>query len=295
MSEYKITCCSTIDLPEEFLTERGIPCVPYHFEMDGTDYEDDFGKSMSSEEFYARIDAGSMPVTSQVNVEEYINFLTPFLDEGYDVLHFAMSSGISGSANSAMIARDELAEKYPDRKIFVVDTLCVCSGYGLLMHEAWKLKEQGMSIDDLAKWAEENKRKSHHWFYSTNLTHYWRGGRVSRASAVVGTLLNIIPILNVNFEGKLIPREKLRGKKAVTKKMFENMKAHAVDGTAYSGKCYIAHSACFDDARALADMIEAEFENLDGGVEISNIGKVIGAHTGPGTVALFFWGDERVD
>ena len=295
MAEFKITCCSTVDMPAEYLQIRDIPYLYYHFEMDGVEYPDDLGETMPFSEFYARIDAGSMPVTSQVNVKAYLNLFESFLENGIDVIHLAMSSGISGSANSARIAQEELRPKYPDRKLYVVDTLCVCAGYGLLIDTVWTMKEKGATIDEVHEWAEANKLNSHHWFYAANLTHLWRGGRVSRASAVVGSLLKIIPLLNVSYEGKLIPREKIRGKKHVINAIFEKMKTHARDGKNYNGKCMIAHSAVPDEAETLAAMVRAEFKRLDGEVQITSIGKVIGSHTGPGTVALFFWGDKRVD
>lgn len=295
MSEFKITCCSTIDMPADFLQTRNIPCLPYHFEMDGVDYPDDLGETMSFADFYARMDEGSMPVTSQINMETYINFFETFLAAGVDVLHFAMSSGITGSVNSARMAQAELQQKYPDRRLHIVDTLCTCSGYGLFMDTVWTMREGGASMDEIRDFAEENKTLVQHWFFAENLTHFWRGGRVSRASAVVGSLLRIIPLLNVNLEGKLIPREKIRGKKHVINATFEKMKAHARDGANYNGKCFIAHAARPEDAEALAALIRAEFKHLDGDVQITSIGKVVGSHTGSGTIALFFWGDRRAD
>lgn len=293
MSEYVLSCCSTADMPRSWFEERHIPFACFHFTMDGVQYADDLGKSMSFEEFYRRVGAGAMPTTSQVNVEEYIAFFEPFLAAGKDVLHLTLSSGISGSFNSASIAAKELEEKYPNNKVYVVDSLAASSGFGLLMDLAADRRDQGMSLEELRQWVLDNRLNIHHWFFSTNLTHYKRGGRISAAAAVAGTLLNICPLLNVNDEGKLIIRQKVRGKRNVIKEIVEKMKEHAEGGTQYSGKCFISNSASMEDARAVADLVEAAFPKLDGKVMINSIGTVIGSHTGPGTVALFFVGDKR--
>lgn len=294
MTNYKLTCSSTADLPETYLRSKDIPYICYHFEMDGKVYPDDLGQSISFKEFYDRIDAGSMPVTSMINVDEFTKFFEAYLAAGLDVLHIEMSSGISGTYNSARIAREELLAKYPDRKICLVDSLGASAGFGLMVDTAWDMREKGTSIDEVYAWLEENKLNLHHWFFSTDLKHYKRGGRISAASAAFGTLLNICPLMNMDNEGHLIPRAKIRGKKHVIQEIVSKMREHAQNGTAYSGKCFISHSACLDDAKQVAELIETEFKNLNGKVSLSSIGTVIGAHTGPGTVALFFWGDKRI-
>lgn len=293
MKEYVLSCCSTADMPRSWFEERNIPFACFHFTMDGVQYDDDLGKSMSFEEFYRRVGAGAMPTTSQVNVNQYVEFFRPFLAAGKDVLHLTLSSGISGSYNSACIAAQELEEQYPDNKVYVVDSLAASSGFGLLMDLAADRRDAGMSLEELRQWVLDNRLNLNHWFFSTNLTHYKRGGRISTAAAVAGTLLNICPLLNVNDEGKLIIRQKVRGKRNVIKEIVEKMKQHAEDGTEYSGKCFISNSACMEDARAVADLVEAAFPHLQGKVMINSIGTVIGSHTGPGTVALFFVGDKR--
>jgi DegV family protein with EDD domain len=292
---YKITCCSTTDMPPEFFSERDVPLAYFHFTLDGADYPDDMGKTIPLKEFYERIDAGAMPSTSQVNTETYIALFEPFLQAGTDVLHIALSSAISGSCGSAKIAERELRAKYPERRIYVVDSLAASSGYGLLVDAALDMREDGAAIDEVYAWLETHKLNMHHWFFTANLKHLRRGGRVSSTSAVVGTFLNICPILNVNDTGHLTARGKARGKKHVIAELVNHMKKHAVNGTAYSGKCFISNSACYEDAEALADAIRAEFKSIKGDILINDIGTVIGSHTGPGTVALFFWGDARVD
>ena len=295
MSDYSITCCSTVDLPLEYLNEKDIPFACFHFQMDGRDYPDDLGKSISFEDFYKRIAAGAMPTTSQVNVDQYIMLWEPLLKQGKDVLHISLSSGISGAVNSAIIAQTEMQKKYPERKLMVVDSLAASSGYGMLVDAAIEMQSRGFSIDDLYQWLEENILNLHHWFFSTDLRHYKRGGRISAASAVIGTVLTICPLMNVNSRGELKIRKKVHGKNHVFQEIVRTMMQHAQNGTDYSGKCFISNSACYDDARAVADLIKEKFPNLDGDVSINSIGTVIGSHTGPGTVALFFWGDKRED
>ena len=206
-----------------------------------------------------------------------------------------LSSGITGSINSANIAKEQLEEKYPERKIFIMDSLAASSGYGMLVDAVLENQEKGFSLEENVKWIEDNRNRPHHWFFSTDLTSFIRGGRISKVSGFVGQALNICPLMNVNTEGKLIPRNKYRGKKQVIREMVKRMEEHAQNQTQYSGKCMMSCSACEEDARKVADLIEEKFPNLNGKVEINSIGTVIGSHTGPGTVALFFWGDERTE
>ena len=295
MSDYILSCCSTTDMPLQYFQKRNIPFLCFHFIMDGKEYLDDLGQSMSFEEFYKRIAAGALPTTSQVNVAQFVDFFEPYLADGKDILHISFSSGLSGTYNSALIAREGLLQKYPDRKMLIVDSLGASSGYGLLVDLAADLRDGGKTLEDMQAWAEGNKLNVHHWFFSTDLTHYKRGGRISAASATMGTLLNICPLMNMNHEGKLIPREKIRGKKHVISEIVQKMEEHAQNGTNYSGKCFISNSACYEDARMVADLVEQKFPQLNGKVMINSIGTVIGSHTGPGTVALFFLGDQRTD
>ena len=293
MTNYVLTCCSTADMPKTYFEQRKIPYVCFHYTIDGMEYPDDLGDTMSFEEFYGRIQGGAMPTTSQVNVDQFIHFFEPFLMQGLDILHLTLSSGISGVYNSACIAQQELAEKYPDRKIVVLDTLCASSGYGLLMDMAADLRDMGASLSELSSYVEANKLNVHHWFFSTDLSYYLRGGRISAASAFAGTLLNICPLMNMDDTGHLIPRRKIRGKKQVIREIVKCMEEHVVDGKDYNGKCFISNSACLEDAQEVADLVTAKFPNLSAPVMINSIGTVIGSHTGIGTVALFFVGDKR--
>ena len=269
--------------------------IYFHFELDGVSYLDDCGVSVTPEKLFKDMLAGAPTKTSQVSVGEYLEFFEKSLSQGKDVLHVTLSSGISGSYGAACIARDDLAAKYPDRKIYVVDSYAASSGYGLIMDKLADLRDEGYTIDQLHEWILLNRLRLNHWFFSTDLTFFIRGGRVSKTAGTFGKILGICPLLNVDYLGRLIPREKIRTKQKVIKRSFEIMTELADDQTDYSGKCYISHSACYDDARALADLIEANFPKLNGKVQIFPIGATIGSHTGPGTVALFFWGSERKD
>lgn len=293
MPDYLITCCSTTDLPYEYFARRNIPYVCFHFNMDGKEYPDDLGQSMPFEEFYKRIAAGAMPTTSQVSVGQYLSFFESYLMEGKDILHLSLSSGLSGSYNSALLARDELLQKYPARKLHIVDSLGASSGYGLLVDLATDMRDDGSSLEQVYSWVEANKLNIHHWFFSTDLTHFKRGGRLSATSAFMGSLLHICPLMNMNDEGKLIARVKIRGKKRVIEEIVHMMENHAREGLNYSAKCFISNSACYEDARQVADLVEAKFKKLTRPVLINSVGTAIGSHTGPGTVALFFLGDRR--
>lgn len=295
MSSFVLTCCSTVDLPKEYFEKNNIPYACYHYMMDGMEYSDDLGQSIPFPEFYQRIAAGSMPTTSQINISEFMAFFEPFLQEGKDILHVSMSSGISGTYNSAMNAKEELMAKYPDRTIKIVDTLAASSGYGLFLDKLVEMRDSGKSLDELYLFAEDNKLKLQHWFFSSDLTHFKRGGRISATAATLGNILNLCPLMNVDYMGKLIVRQKVRGKKKVIVEIVNKMVELADNGKDYSGKCFISCSACEDDAKKVAELVEATFPNLNGKVEINSIGAVIGSHTGPGTVALFFWGDKRVN
>ena len=293
MSDYIISCCSTADLEKEHFEKRDIHYICFHFELDGKQYRDDLGQSIPFDEFYRRMQEGASTRTSQINVEEFREYFEPFLKAGKDILHVTLSSGISGVFNSAKLAADELMEQYPDMKICVVDSLGASSGYGLIMDKMADLRDEGKTLEEAHQWLEENKLKLHHWFFSTDLSFYIRGGRISKTAGFIGTVLNICPLLNMDQGGHLAPREKIRGKKNVIKRIVEKMTLFAENGTSYSGKCFLSHSLCIEDAKAVAAMVEERFPHLQGKVEIFPIGTTIGSHTGPGTVALFFWGDER--
>ena len=295
MSDYVISCCSTADLSKEHFEKIDVHYCCFHYEMDGVQYLDDLGQSMDFDVFYQRMTDGAMTKTSQINADEYEEYFTQFLSQGKDIIHLTLSSGISGTFNSANLAKALLEDKYPDRKIYVIDSLAASSGYGLLVDHLAAMRDSGATIDELAAWVEEHKLNLNHWFFSSDLTFFIRGGRISKAAGAVGTVLNICPLMNVDFEGRLIPRYKIRTKKKVIQAIVDKMAEQAEGGTDYSGKCFISHSACEEDAKAVAALVEERFPNLNVHVLINSIGTTIGSHTGPGTVALFFWGQKRED
>ena len=290
---YVLSCCSTADLTAEHFASRNIRYICFHYKLDGVEYADDLGESIPFDQFYQAMAQGAETKTSQVNVDEFVAYFTPMLEAGQDILHVCLSSGISGVLNSANSAKEILEEQYPERKIYVLDSLGASSGYGLFMDRLADLRDDGMDVEALYQWAMENRLRLHHWFFSTDLTFYVKGGRISKASGWFGTMLKICPLLNMDDQGRLIPRYKIRTKPKVIEAIVEKMAEHVEDGTAYSGKCFISNSGCYEDARAVADLVEKRFPKLNGKVEIFSVGTTIGSHTGPGTVALFFWGDQR--
>jgi len=286
MSEFIITADSTVDMPKEYLVEKNIPIMALTYVLDGITYED--GNGLTGKDFFDKLRRGSMPTTSQVNPEQAKAIFEPFVKEGKDVLHIGFSSGLSGSVGSAKIAADELMEEYPDRKVIVIDSLCAAMGEGMLLYKVVELKEQGKSLEEVAEWAENNKLNICHDVTVDDLFHLHRGGRVSKASAILGSMIQLKPIIHMNEEGKLIVIDKVRGRKKslmtlldrMEKKMqgFENNIAMIVHG----------------DAQEEAEMLKAEMEKRFGitNVIINCLGSVIGSHTGPGVVSVFYMGDR---
>ena len=293
MADYILSACSTADLSASHFEIRDIKYLCFHFSLDDVEYVDDLGKSISYPDFYQAMVDGAETKTWQVNADEYIEHFTPYLEEGKDIVHITLSSGLSGTYNSAILAKQQLEESFPDRKIYIVDSLGASSGYGLLLDTLADMRDNGASAEEVVDFALNNRLKLHHWFFSTDLTFFIKGGRVSKTAGIVGTILGICPLLDVNTEGKLIARQKVRTKRKVMAEIVNKMVEHAENGVNYSGKCYMCNSACLDDAKQVAEMIKEKFPNLNGDVLINNIGTTIGSHTGPGTVAIFFYGDER--
>mgnify|MGYP002522295941 FL=1 len=295
MEKYLITCSGIVDLPREYLEKRKIPFICYHIKINGVEYVDDLGKTLTYSEFYKKMDNGDISITSLINQERYIDFFKPYLAEGYDILHIELSSGISGTYNSCRLAQDELLNMFPERKMLVVDSLCASSGYGLLVDTLKDMQEKGATINEAYEFACENRLNIHHWFFSTNLEHYKRGGRITQASYFIGNLLNIYPLLNMDNLGRLIVRKKIHGKKKLFNEMLKRMEELAIDGKNYKGKCFISNSNSIKDAIEIKKMIKERFPNIDGEVLINDIGTTIGSHTGSGTVAIFFFGKKRID
>ena len=287
MRDYVIAVNSTVDLPKEWLEERNVPVVPLRYTIDGQTYEDMSG--LTAKEFFDKLREGKMSVTSQVNPEEARAALEPFLKEGKDILHLAFSSGLSGTCNSMKIAGEELKEEYPEAKIIVIDTLCACLGEALLLYKALQQKEAGKTIEETAAWVEENKLHICHDVTVDDLNHLHRGGRVSKATAVVGTMVKIKPIIHMDDNGKLQVVGKERGRKKSLNKIVD-MAVEQSEGWD-NDIIMITHGDCIEDAEYVAGLVREKM-GIDN-ILINNIGTVIGSHTGPGVVAVFCMGNKR--
>lgn len=286
---YVVSTDSTADLPWSFYQEHEVPFIPMLFTVDGKEYRDCGECPLSNHAFYDLVRSGQMPSTAQVTAMEFEEFAEPFLQAGKDVLHINFSSGLSGSFHSCLNGAAALREKYPDRKILVLDSLAASMGEGLLVYHTVKNREAGMTIEENAKWFEDNKLHLCHCFTVDDLHHLHRGGRVSKASAIMGSLLGVKPVLHVDDEGHLILVEKVRGRAASLDKMAEHMEKTAIDPAQQT--VFISHGDCLKDAQALAQKVRERLGVKE--VLLNPIGPVIGAHSGPGTVALFFLGTKR--
>lgn len=287
MRDYVITVNSTVDLPKEWLEERNVPVVPLRYTMDGQTYEDMNG--LTAKEFFDKLREGKMSVTSQVNPEEAKEALEPFVKAGKDILHLAFSSGLSGTCNSMKIAGEELQEEYPEAKVIVIDTLCACLGEGLLLYKALQQKAAGKTIQETADWVEENKLHICHDVTVDDLNHLHRGGRISKATAVVGTMVKIKPIIHMDDNGKLQVIGKERGRKKSLNKIVD-MAVEQSKGWD-NDIIMITHGDCIEDAEYVAGLVREKM-GIDN-ILINNIGTVIGSHTGPGVVAVFCMGKKR--
>ena len=292
--KFILSCGSTVDLPYSYVQSRDIPVIFYSYTIGDKEYVDDMERDPDAmDKFYAQLAAGALPHTSQINEASYMEFFEEQLQKG-DLLHLAFGSGMSASVNNAMRAAEQLREKYPNRKIIVVDSLCSSSGYGLLMDYAADMRDAGATIEETEEWLLENRNHVHHQFFSTDLTFFRRSGRVSGAAATLATILGLCPIMRLCDEGRIIAYDKVRGKKKAVAETVRVMLAHAQGGADYDGKCYICHSVCLEEAQALRAAVEETFPKLRGRIRICNIGTIIASHSGPGTVAVFFLGDDRL-
>lgn len=293
MNNFILSCESTIDMPYAYAKERNIPILFYNYTVDNVDYVDDMLRdSKALPKFYAMLEKGKMPTTSQLNEFKYREFFEEQLSKG-DLIHITLGTGMTQSYQNAVIVAEEMRIKYPNRKIIVIDSLCSSSGYGMLIDYAADMRDNGLTMEEIEQWVLSNRNKIHHQFFSTELKFYRRSGRMSGPTAMIATLLNICPIMHLDSTGKIIAYSKVRGKKKAIKKTIEEMMCHAQDGNNYNGKCFICHSQCLNDANSLKEEIAQNFPNIQK-INIYDIGTIIASHCGPGTVAVFFLGDERL-
>ncbi|MHB8129807.1 MAG: DegV family protein [Mobilitalea sp.] len=289
MKKFIITTDTTSDLPQDYLYQHKISLLPLYYSFNGTVYADK--NSLEPKEFYDKMRGGAMPTTMAVNPDTARQVFTGLLEEGYDILHIAFSSPLSGSCSVAVTTARELCEEIPEAKIIVVDSLCASLGEGLLVHKAVLLKESGKTIDEVVAWLEKNKLNLCQLFTVDDLHHLHRGGRVSKASAIIGTLISVKPVLHVDNEGHLKPLVNVRGRKKALSALVDQMESRIKDFPVKNDIVFISHGDCEEDAQFVADLIK---ERL--GIKeclINFVSPTIGAHSGPGTVALFFMGKER--
>ena len=289
MENYILSCCSTMDLRKGWAEERGVNLIYAKFFLEGEEFRDDFYESISQDKLFERMLSGEKSQTTQVNTEEYIGSFRKYLEQGQDIFHICLSSGVSGTFNSCHIAKDILQEEFPERKIEIVDSLMASSGYGLLVDKACALKKQGLTMEELRKELEKWRNCLHAYFFTSDLRFFIQGGRVSKAAGFIGGLLKICPVLKITEEGKLKPIEKARGKKQAMENILSKMEK---EGYLSTEKCFISHSACPQDAEKLAESIRERF-HPEGRIEIFDIGGTIACHTGPGTVSSFFFGKGK--
>jgi DegV family protein with EDD domain len=289
MKQYIITTDTTSDLPEEYLLQHNISLLPLYYNFEGTVYGDKL--FLTPKEFYDKMRKGAMPTTMAVNPETAREVFTKLLDQGYDILHIAFSSALSGSCSVAATVARELMDERPDAKIIVIDSLCASLGEGLLVHKAVGLKEAGKTLEETADWIEKNKFNLCHMFTVDDLHHLHRGGRVSKATAVIGTLINVKPVLHVDNEGRLIPLNNVRGRKKALISLVDQMEASLKDYYGSNDIVFISHGDCIEDAEFVGALVKERFGIKE--VLIHYVSPTIGAHSGPGTVALFFMGSSR--
>jgi len=289
MSEYIIASASTADLPREFFEQHNVPFISYAYIIDGNLYQDD-SREESRREIYKKMREGVNLTTSMINVYEYLDFFRPLMEQGKDVIFLDMSKEMSRSYANAKETAEMIAEEFPNQRLYMMDTLCISGGLGLLVESMVQKKEEGMSFDELVAWGEENKLKIMHRFTVDDLNYLKRGGRVSNSAALVGSLLNVKPVLYVPDEGTLNVAKKARGRKAALNEIIDGVKRDMVNPETQT--VHILNADCLADAEYVkAGIIEA-FPNVKE-IVITSLGVVIGAHCGPGLLTVFYFGDKR--
>ncbi len=292
-ADYILSCESTVDLPYAYVCGRGIPVLFYSYNVDGVEYPDDMLRDPQAlPRFYQFLADGKLPTTSLINEATYEAFFEEQLAKG-DLLHVVFGSGMTASIRNAQRAAVTVRQRHPDRRLILVDSLCSSSGYGLLVDNAADLRDSGCSMEAVEAWLLANCHRIHHQFYSTDLKYFRRSGRVSGAAAMIGSVLNICPLMRLDDGGRIVAYDKVRGKKNALRATLDAMEAHAEGGVNYSGKCFISHSNVPADAEETRLAINARFPHIQGGARVYDIGTIIASHSGPGTVAVYFVGDDR--
>ncbi|BFL72214.1 DegV family protein [Anaerococcus nagyae] len=295
MTDYILSCESTMDLAVDYIKNNlDVSIINANYELNGENYLDDFGQNLDMKSFYNNMREGAKPTTSRINTGEYVNYLKPLLESGHDVIHVCLSTGMSGQFDSLLEAIEILKEEYPERKVYPVDSKMASSGVGLLVSKLSKLKKDGMAIDDLYNWAEENKLHVISYTSNENLEYVARGGRISKTAASIGGVLHICPLIEVDDEGRMIVTGKTRTRKKLLKAIISKIENNAIGGSDYNDQIFISNADNMELVNEIKSMIEEKFPNIDGGVQAFDIGPTIGSHIGPGTISIFYWGKERM-
>jgi len=293
MADYILSGESVMDLPYAHAVSRGIEVIFYKYTVEGEEHEDVMERSKEDmDKFYGFIDAGHIPSTSQINQFAYEEYFRKYLEQGKDVLHLCLSTGFTGSYQNAYNAAEELKEEFHDRKIYVIDTLCGCGGLGMYTDMVADKRDEGMGIDELYNWAMDHRLCVQHFFTNPDLSYFKRTGRLSGPTAAIATVLNIVPVMHLNGQGKLISYDKVRGKKKAYQHFVDKMKELAEGGEHYTGKCYINHARCPEDAQMIKEMMMEQLPEMQEPI-IGDIGTIIASHCGPGTISFYYVGNDR--
>jgi DegV family protein with EDD domain len=285
---YKLITDSTMDMSKKMADELSVDVLPLMFTIDGEEYKDNFGADMDPHIFYEKVRAGLMPTTTLINTDRFLVHFRSYLERGIDIVYIAFSSVLSGTYQCAMQAAQQLREEFPERSLYVVDSMCASMGEGLFVWQAAKLRDGGMGAAELADWLEKNKLRVVHWFTVDDINHLRRGGRLSAAQALLGTLMQIKPVLHLDNEGRLVPMEKVLGRKKSLATIVERL-AERYDGSVKT--VFVSHGDVPEEARAVEAMIKEKLPGVE--VYTHTVGPVVGAHSGPGTMAVFCFGKSR--
>ena len=294
MIDYILSSESTIDLEPRFVEELDVSIINANYELNGETYLDDFGQSLDMKVFYDNMRHGVSPSTSRINTNAYIEYFRTMLEKGKDIIHLCLSSGMSSQFDSLVHAIEILKKEFPDRKIYAVDSLMASAGFGMFTAKLSDLKKKGMDIDKLYKWANENKMHIINYTSNENLEYVSRGGRISKAAAAIGGLLHISPLIEVDDSGHMIVTSKIRTRKKLLKTLVDKMEENAIGGLNYDDQVFISHADNIEIVDEFVELLKERFKKIDNQIKISNIGPTIGSHIGPGTIAIFYWGKERM-
>lgn len=289
---FTLSCESTADLSKRYFDERNIPVLAYSYYVDGEEFVDDMGENGGLAKLYSMLAEGKKPSTSQIDEEKYIAFFTELLQRG-DLLHIAFGSGMSQSVERAFSAAEKLRKLFPERKIWVVDSTCSCVGYGVFVATLADMRDRGQSAEEIYRWAEDNCHNVHHQFFTTTLQYFRRSGRVSGPAYLIGNMFKLCPIMHLNYDGRIIAYSKVMSVAKAVARTADEVSAHIRDGSDYDGKLWIGHSNCLATAQTVVGELKKRFPKAD--IRLFDIGPIIAVHCGPGTVAVFFWGDKRVE